>query len=306
LNIAFMIVAHHQFAHLDRLLGTLKTRDSTCYLHVDAKVATLPHLRNDAVLTAKRFDVQWAGFSQVEATLELMRTAAKCEVHDYFILLSGADYPLRPIAELSAFLSKHQQDCINLTEFGRLGKSIDRVVIPYLERGGGRNTGLGASMSRYANLFFRLANRLVGARRKLPWGFEEPDFLAGSSWFALKKSTIVAILNFIDQRPDFVRYCARTSFADEFFFQTILRQCGLDKNCRPNLHYTDWDKAAPPYPAELTGIHLEDLVRGFVREDGYGPQRPAFFARKFGPRSSALLELLDVQLAAQSLAGVEI
>jgi hypothetical protein len=47
-------------------------------------------------------------------------------------------------------------------------------------------------------------------------------------------------------------------------------------------------------------------VRGLVREDGYGPQRPAFFARKFGPRSSALLELLDVQLAAQALAAAEI
>ncbi|WP_434114442.1 beta-1,6-N-acetylglucosaminyltransferase [Paraburkholderia caffeinilytica] len=297
MNIAFLIVAHRQFAHVDRLLGALSQSNTTCYLHVDAKVTPLPQLRNKAVLTAGRLNVQWAGFSQVEATLELMRTAVKNSAHDYFILLSGADYPIRPISELTAYLSLNQRDCINLTEFGRLGKSIDRVRVRYLEGGGGRNRGGRAAMSRCANRFFSLAYRLVGARRKLPPGFSESDFRAGSSWFGLKKDTIEAILEFVDRRPDFVRYCASTSFSDEFFFQTIMHKCGLDNNLRPNLHYADWEKGAPPYPSELTGIHLEDLVRASVLPDGYGPERPVFFARKFGTQSSALLEQLDEKLA---------
>jgi hypothetical protein len=244
--------------------------------------------------------VQWAGFSQVQATLELLRTAVRNHAHDYFILLSGADYPVRPIPELTTYLSLHQQDCINLTEFGRLGKSIDRVLVRYLEGGGGRSRGPRAGLSRCANRFFRLAHRLVGARRKLPHGIAEADFRAGSSWFALRKDTVVAILGFLAERPDFVRYCASTSFADEFFFQTIMHQCGLDEHCLPNLHYADWEKGAPPYPSELTDIHREDLVRASVPLDGYGPERPAFFARKFGAQSEPLLEWLDEKLVSSS------
>jgi Core-2/I-Branching enzyme len=302
LNLAFLIVAHHRFAHVDRLLGTLNQRDSSCYLHVDAKVAQLPRLANEAVLTEKRFDVQWAGFSQVEATLELMRTAVRNGAHDYFILLSGADYPVRPIAELEEHLSLHEQDCINLTEFGRLGKSIDRVLVRYLERGGGRNSGPQAAMSRCANRFFRFGHRVAGARRRLPAGVAESDFRAGSSWFALRRSTVHAILKFVDERPDFVRYCASTSFADEFFFQTVMHLCGLDDECLPNLHYADWEKGDPPYPSELTHVHLSDLVRATIPADGYGPERPVFFARKFGAQSGTVLELIDRKLATASRA----
>lgn len=264
-----------------------------------------PHLRNEVVLTTERFNVQWAGFSQVEATLELMRTAAKNDTHDYFILLSGADYPIRPISELTTYLSLNQRDCINLTEFGRLGKSIDRVRARYLERGGGRNRGAHAAMSRCANRFFSLAHRLVGARRKLPRGISESDFRAGSSWFGLKKGTVEAILEFVDQRPDFVRYCASTSFSDEFFFQTIMHKCGLDTNLRANLHYADWGKGAPPYPSELTSIHLEDIMRASVLPDGYGPERPVFFARKFGTQSGTLLDQLDEKFALSSVSGLK-
>jgi hypothetical protein len=305
LNIAFLIVAHHRFAHVDRLIGVLNRSNATCYLHVDAKVTPLPHLQNKAVLTDRRFNVRWAGFSQVEATLELLRTAARNDAHDYFILLSGADYPIRPISELIAFLSLYRQDCINQTEFGQLGKSIDRVLVRYLERGGGRNRGVFATISRCANRFFQLAHRFVGARRKLPQGMSETDFRAGSSWFGLKKSTVEAILRFVAERPDFVQYCSSASFADEFFFQTIMYKCGLDNDCRPNLHYADWDKGAPPYPSELTGIHMEDLMKASVPPDGYGPKRPAFFARKFGARSAAVLDLLDEKLALSSIPGVE-
>lgn len=290
-----MIIAHHRFDFLDRLLGAIEWPHSERYIHVDAKVASLPSLQHRAVFASERIDVKWGGFSQVQATLSLMRTAVANPDHDYFLLLSGVDYPVRPVSELIEFLSGHREDCINMTEFGRLGKSIDRLLVPFDERGSERCTGFHASLLRYKNRLFELLYRVTKLRRRLPEGTALTDFRAGSQWFALTRKTVESILCYVDEHPEYVEFCKRAKIPDEFFFQSVIHFCGLSASCRPNLHYADWQKGPPPYPSEISDIHLEDLKEACVLEDGYGAMRPVFFARKFGEASANVLAELDMK-----------
>ena len=83
-------------------------------VHVDAKVEIAPF--RDATIDAnvhfvsERVIVNWAGWSQVRAIRAMVRTGIKLAAgpDDHLVLLSGSDYPLRPVDELTAFLARHR------------------------------------------------------------------------------------------------------------------------------------------------------------------------------------------------------
>lgn len=297
MKIAFLIVAHNNFEHVEKMAQALNFPGATCFVHVDKRVEAVFKPESNIIQVKDRYVVQWAGYSLVAATLSLMKTAAAHDRYDYFCLLSGADYPIRPMWELQQYLSERGSEFINIAAFGEMGKSIERVLIAYDENGGMRNTGLRSKVARLQNKVNRVLYRKFGIARKLPDGFKISDFRAGSQWFCLSGQAVDRILAFLQQHPHFVEFCKKSSFSDEFFFQTVLHKCGYDGRIEPNLHYTDWTKGPPPYPSVISELHLEDLARGTIDADGYGPKRQAFFARKFAPSSSNVIGILDRHLA---------
>jgi len=77
------------------------------------------HLQGpDVRFTPERDEVWWGDYSQVEATLMLLRTALEDPQHfDRFVLLSGADYPLRSTAAVERFFESHpQNEFVNVVE----------------------------------------------------------------------------------------------------------------------------------------------------------------------------------------------
>src|SRR4029077_11453063 len=60
------------------------------------------------VAFAPRVRCGWGTFSLVQAALNGLRTIAGLEWQpDYVVLMSGADFPIRPAADLHAFLESH-------------------------------------------------------------------------------------------------------------------------------------------------------------------------------------------------------
>ena len=58
-----------------------------------------------------RVRVHWGDYSVVEATLRLIREALRRpEGYDRLVLLSGADYPIRPLEDLRDHLAAHPED----------------------------------------------------------------------------------------------------------------------------------------------------------------------------------------------------
>ncbi|WP_414172435.1 beta-1,6-N-acetylglucosaminyltransferase [Clavibacter tessellarius] len=82
-------------------------------VHVDRKVDQAPFVaalaaedRDRVEFLADRVRVNWGGYSQVEAIRRLVAAGiARARPEEHLVLLSGQDYPIRPVAELEAMLA---------------------------------------------------------------------------------------------------------------------------------------------------------------------------------------------------------
>ena len=101
MKIAYLILAHGSPKHLARLVAALSSNSATFFIHVDRKSDILPFaaIQGQAIrFSDTRIPVYWGDFSQVEATLTLLRAALDCNAKfERFVLLSGADYPVSNI-----------------------------------------------------------------------------------------------------------------------------------------------------------------------------------------------------------------
>lgn len=63
---------------------------------------------------AERTRVNWGGYSQIQAELNLLKAAANSgEDYSYYHLLSGADLPLRPAQEIWGFFEQRGTEFIH-------------------------------------------------------------------------------------------------------------------------------------------------------------------------------------------------
>ena len=82
MRIAYLIIAHDQPDHLHRMVKALDCDGGGFYIHIDNKVelsAFRPEMleKENVHFLRTRVDVQWMGFSLVEATLMLMQEAMR-------------------------------------------------------------------------------------------------------------------------------------------------------------------------------------------------------------------------------------
>ena len=109
----YLILAHKNPQQLARMIKTLDDGNSKFFIHLDAKTPIEPftaQLEDEhIVFIPKRERCVWGDFSIVLATIHLMEAAAKAQNKGFFILMSGQDYPIKPIGELDAFLEENAQ-----------------------------------------------------------------------------------------------------------------------------------------------------------------------------------------------------
>src|SRR5262249_49006022 len=99
MKIAYLVFAYNNPKLLRKVVERLSCEDCSFFIHIDAK----SNLNDFAAINGKnvfflspRIPVYWAEFSGVKAILLLIRQAlAAPQQHDYFLLLSGSEFPLR-------------------------------------------------------------------------------------------------------------------------------------------------------------------------------------------------------------------
>ena len=105
---AILIQCHKNPEQVNMLLDALQHPDVGIFIHVDKKSDIGSLLRTSSqihILPDKyRVDVQWATFSQVRATLNLLRYASHHGEYEHYWLCSGQDYPIKPIDDIVQFL----------------------------------------------------------------------------------------------------------------------------------------------------------------------------------------------------------
>jgi hypothetical protein len=287
MRLAFLVLAHDQPENLGRLVTRLTAEGDLVVVHWDSKNAfdigrhlreTLPERTTRNLRIARQVDVQWGGWSMVEATLACLdEVRAAPEPVDYVILLSGADYPIRPLAHLKAFLAADPGR--EYMEF------VDPELDPWVIKGLSRERyeyRHWVNWRRHPKLFNRLwkIQRGLGLRRRMPAGLKA---YFGSQWWALTWNTAGEILRRA-RSPEIAGFFKTTWVPDEMFFQTMTAALAPIEKIGP---------------FGLTFYHFTPQGRPIVFYNdhfGFLTRQEFFFARKISPHAEALRDELDAHV----------
>ncbi len=293
-SIAFLIIVHQEPALLRRLVLSLRVPWARFFIHVDKRVDRAPFQNAlsdipEATLIEDQVDVYWAGWSLVQATLNLLQAALEADASlQRFLLLSGACYPLRSNTALRDFLFADKDEHITAIRMPNLDlqKPLSRLTKWHFE-GGFRVPGLAARMIRLVN---KIALRGPSRDLEMALGSDVP--YAGHQWWALTREASETVMRVIAQRPQVVALFKYATCPDESFFQTILANSALSGRIKTCLTFTDWSRPQER-PCLIDRGHVAELLRSeFIHSDGFG-SGPVFFARKFSSKNAAILNEID-------------
>lgn len=285
---AILIMAHKNYSFLHHLIEYFEC-DCYVFVHIDKKsditkeqMACLREMPQVAGVYRK-YSVHWGGFSILKCELFLLRKAHEACDAEYFHLISGQDYPIKPI---DSFL-----------DFFESNNGIDYIVHVHLpNQMFDHNT---FERFQFIHLFDFFADRdkartysrmIAKWQRKFHLKRRIPDYfdhLYGSSqWFSLRRSSIAVILEYTKRHSGFFNSLKYSFAAEECYISTLVINLleGQDvniENC--NYRFVRWKYENGNYPANLSIEHFHFLV-----ED------KAFFARKFeGENGSLLVNIID-------------
>ena len=285
MKIAYLITAYTNFDHLKRLVSALNDDNVAFFIHIDKK-STMPNTLHefDNVVFIKREDVWWGGWSFQDAIIRLIRDAFS-NGFDYYVLLSGNDYPIRPNSFLYNKLSTGDE-FISMNKGFDLEKPEDRLKYYYFDCFDRRN------FRSVKTVFFYLmekTSRLFFQKKSYPF----QQIYYGPSWWALSHDCLKFVLDQIDNNKDYIRFYKTCWAPDESFFQTIIGNSSFFNKCKTNLTYVDWSSV--PYPAWIGQNHIELFKKQIEFDSSYGTYMP-FFARKFNDSHGDIIAIIEKEL----------
>ncbi|WP_240608031.1 beta-1,6-N-acetylglucosaminyltransferase [Pararhodobacter oceanensis] len=223
-RLGFIMLVHTALDRAAQVARFVAASGSPIVIHVDARVSATDHAAFKTALSdlpdlrfARRHRCEWGTWSLVAA----MQSAARQMLDEFpkverVYSMSGACLPLRPIADLEAWLRRHPDsdfiESVNVADVNwtKGGLSDERFTLHF---------PIGFKRNKW--LFDRLvdAQRLMRVKRELPDGLT-PHI--GSQWWCLTRQTLDAILR-DPMTPHYERYFKRVWIPDESYFQTLVR-----------------------------------------------------------------------------------
>ena len=295
--IAYLILVHYQPSHLARLIKALSSNSSYFFIHVDAKknieqfrIETSSY-KNIIFLNKKDRDkVYWGGYSQVSATLKLLKSAVNHGVSfDRYCLLSGSDFPIKRTAYIEDEFHKNTEFISIYQKINYKENNLISDRIKYLHFWDNRFLNIRTAPSLRFTLRVHRALKMFPRRK-----YEGLDFYKGSQWWALTDDCIKFILKFIENHREYLLFHQYAGVPDEMFFHSIIQISPFIDNVFYNFekdppskqqgfHHISWKNGRP---RNLKESDLSTLMTS-----------PALFARKFDEyRSSGLLLKLEQHL----------
>lgn len=275
LKIAYLVIAHDNYEHLKRMITALNDVACTFYIHIDKRSA-FPVISGDNIIyLEKRVAVHWGGFSMVMATLNLLRRALEDD-NDYFALISGTDYPIKPNKWLFEKINGGGEYIAIKKGFDTYNP-LSRYKYFYFTDFYNRRDK--SNIKTKIFLWFQNLLRKIKVQKSIPF-----QLYTGTQWFVLSRSCVSYILNFVVEKKDYIRFFQFAFCPDECFFQTIIGNSEFYHSAKETLTYADW--SVDPGPAIINEKHIEILKN----------ENEKFFVRKFNDESTAVVELIDKML----------
>jgi hypothetical protein len=288
MRIAYLVLTHRNPQLLKRTIQALSSDNCAFFVHVDKKsdIADFSDVKGKNVFfSQKRIPVHWGEFSGVRAMMLLMRQAFEApESYDYFVHLSGSDYPLRSRSYIHSYFEANRgSEFITLTKVPAPGKPLSRIANVRYESDKPVRRLMSKALAKLG---------LAGRNYKRHLGGLEPH--SGRALWALSQSACRYLLEFIARNPAVEKFFENTFAPDEAFFHTILANSEFGPRARGNLVYEDWS-AHGAHPEMIGTSHLarfESSLQVFENENADDASE-CLFARKFSDESHGLLDSLD-------------
>ncbi|MUT43745.1 beta-1,6-N-acetylglucosaminyltransferase [Acinetobacter baumannii] len=227
-KIAILIMAHKPIKYFEGLARD--NQQVNFFVHMDIKTNFVnPEIKNLYFLKDElRVDVKWGGFSQVQATLNLLSFVFHNSDSEFFHVVSGEDVILSTNKNLSETLTWSNSNIfMELMDSPRHRYRV-RFFAPHVETRWQRKL-----VGKLFTFSLKILDKIFITKK---------DFWFGSNWFSIRREELKIILNSITDR-DISLFKHRLN-PDEHFFQYIVVKAGLRNNIslKGNNRYIIFDK----------------------------------------------------------------
>jgi hypothetical protein len=292
-SIGFILLTHTKPLQIYRLINTLNRMFNypviVCHHDFDKCELSVDALSKNVLLVRPHIKTEWAGFGLVEATIQSLQLMYKTiNPPDWFVLLSGADYPIKSAKQILDELASNPYDAY--IQYEQITYDIYKQDLQpnmlWLKNSYQRYCTKSFSF-HYSKKYFSQLNLEIRLEHPfltklfLPFSKKLACF-SGSQWFCANRKAAEYIINFHSQKNPVTLYYEKLKYTDESYFQTILANAPDLRLKNDRRRYIDWSTGGP-HPKILL---MEDLSNLLVSS--------AHFARKFDiDIDSNILDELD-------------
>lgn len=318
-SIGFVILSHENPLQLRRLISRINELfgDPPIACHHDFSQCPLEQEKfpSNVKFVLPHLKTGWAKWSLVEASLRALALLYKDSPPDWFVLLSGADYPIKSGGEVlhdltsggadayldyrpatrSAIPTQDHLPCnprlghyanpgnIALTWRWYVGAQIWLPILRVKKQKFSTTRHLGVRPGRFT-MYLPFTS---------PWSPFNAEFRCyyGSQWFTGNKRVADILLNPTKIHMQLRSHLRRRAVPDECYVQTVLRNEQELRICKDTKRFVEW-RGGGAHPQILA---LEDLPRMLASG--------AHFARKFAPDSPVLDDIDRILSGSQVRCG---
>lgn len=266
--VAYLVLAYRSPDLLYDLTRSIQPNDRPVLVHVDSRCDLNSYktsYSSNVEYIDSRFECPWGSFGRVSATIELIRHALEYPV-THLALVSEDSFLLHDPNRIEDLLPDGETTILmDLVPMGSPSKPVSRISKKSPFRGDPRRQGFITKIMDY--LFTR-----VFVNRGWQSATESLSLFAGDSWWVISRKAAEEIIEFVDSKPETVKFLSSTWIADEHFFQIILGNSKTEYSFVGSPMLANWtfgQGSNPPY-------FLTELDEQWIRSG----KRSHLFARK--------------------------
>lgn len=240
---AILILAHNKPLQIRNLIDALGSEYFDFYIHVDKKAPVSPFINSlqdycHFVPDDKRVKVYLNDFSLVDATCSLLKEASETNKYQYFILLTGQDYPIKSNKYINDYLVNSYPnlyiDSYGVDEARKRGvtwvehvghrqfsQRFRRTILNFVG-GGWYFSPYGKILKFFPNVYDRLKTIVKGSPRKELSNTTNYKYSVGSHFWMLPDVAVQYILERYENDEILNGIFRHTAAPEESYFQTVL------------------------------------------------------------------------------------
>lgn len=209
---AYLIIAHNEFAILEKLVACLDDERNDIFIHFDRKVRQIPNItayKSSLFILNNRIDNRWGDFSQLKTEYELFQSAFS-NSYSRYILLSGVHLPLMSQDAIHEWFKERE----DMEIMASVPNSYRQTEIK-MHRYNFFTRWFGTSIT--AQRLWRISSKLqevLGIRRNV-----KEEYYISSQWVALTNKGINCLL---ENKTKILKEYQFSFCGDEFFVRSSL------------------------------------------------------------------------------------